>query len=754
MRNKLFLTAAAAVLLTALLAFSASGAQILPVLQCPVSGETTETIVPLPGEETNRLFLPSFADPHALILSFSGDSASLQRGGKQSLEIRSGEPFDLTVLLPDGIPEDGTAVFFCQGKDRVSLTFHQSRSLRTLFLTSANPAQGREWVEESKSHKAKDGGMLLLGADGHVVYNGGLKDLKGRGNSTWSADKKPYQIKLKEKTDLLETGLPEEAETTWVLLANRFDATLIHNTLSLDLAEELGLPFTPHCQPVDLYYDGEYRGSYLLSEKTEIGTGRVAIYDLESAIEDANPGVEAFDRLDTVRGTVESGAAYQWVSGVVLPEPHDKGYLLELDLPARAVEERSWFQTDRGSYVVCKSPEYLSEEGVLSLRSLFQALEDAVYNGGIHPSTGQPYTDFIDLNSLATCYLLMELAEDEDAFRSSTYFYKPGKEDKLYSGPVWDFDLAYGSTEIPDNMLIAGHIPLVQKLLEIPSFRQAVQTVYRDRLAPLLSGIVLSPDGTAQTGRLRSLVSYRDELAASRQMDVILWNNGKGLAYDRQIDILRDHLAARHLWLYEEIMGWSEHPPHVVQDFLDVPADAWYRDAVTDTVGRGLFNGVTSFYFRPEAAITRGSLVSVLYRMHTPSEQTDDSLFPDVKPGKWYTDAINWAARAGIVEGDDQGLFHPDQPVSRQDFMLILARSTGIATAGGDLSAFIDADTVSPYARDSVAWGAEAGLLQGNDRGEIQPLSSTTRAQAAAVIQRFLARYEGMVSIPPETMKE
>ncbi len=107
--------------------------------------------------------------------------------------------------------------------------------------------------------------MSMVSADGGSVYSGGLKQIKARGNSTFTyADKKSYQIKLETASDLLGN---QEQVKTWVLLAGYFDATQMHDKLMKDLATDLGLAYTASCNWVNLYYDGEYRGVYLLSEK-------------------------------------------------------------------------------------------------------------------------------------------------------------------------------------------------------------------------------------------------------------------------------------------------------------------------------------------------------------------------------------------------------------------------------------------------------------------------------------------------------
>lgn len=107
----------------------------------------------------------------------------------------------------------------------------RSENVGSIYLTSADPERGRTWVELDKSNKAK-GEMVMLRADGGILYDNWLKQIKGRGNSTWLYPKQPYQIKLNKATDLLETVDPAEKEKTWLLLANALDNSLIRNEIT------------------------------------------------------------------------------------------------------------------------------------------------------------------------------------------------------------------------------------------------------------------------------------------------------------------------------------------------------------------------------------------------------------------------------------------------------------------------------------------------------------------------------------------
>lgn len=690
------------------------------------------------GDKT-WLFLPASADPSALTLTFDGGPITLS-AGEGTAVLTSGEPFDLTALTGQNPAEGTVTVTLTRGSDWLELNLLQSQNISAFFLTSQDPAKDRLWVEQDKENKAK-GAAVLLGSDGEEIWSGDLKQIKGRGNSTWLYPKKPYQIKLSQAADLLETGAPGEAASTWVLLANYCDESLLHNQLTYDLAAQFGLPYSPHCKPVDLYYDGEYRGSYLLSEKTEIGTGRVEVADLEGAIEKANPQVDDLDDLPTAQGVSQRGNRYQYVTGLTTPEDYSGGYLLELDFPARAQEEKSWFVSSSGKYVVCKSPEYLPQDAMEYISALWQDFEDAVMNGGTHPVTGLDYTDYMDLDSLARCYLILELSQDGDAFQSSTFFYKPAGEEKLYAGPVWDFDSAYGSYDqaLDPEAFSAGQTSLGRKLLSIPSFRAAVQQCCAE-LYPLVEETALSGQPGTRAGRLGTILDYGAQLAASQRMDHVLWPKTTPGSYQEAVQNLQAWLARRNQWLYDEVMGWTEDTVFPAR-FADVPPDAWYAQAVEDVVAQGLFTGVSDFQFRPYASMTRGMLVTVLYRLAGEPEVSGDAAFSDVAGTDWYGPAAAWAAETGVAEGYPDGTFQPKRAVTRQELVTLLyrcAQDLGADTSAPAIpAAFGDRDQVPDWAAEAFGWAIDRGILTGTKPDILSPQALATRCQGAALFQRF-----------------
>ena len=261
--------------------------------------------------------------------------------------------------------------------------------------------------------------MILLDETGSTVNAGKLKQIKGRGNSTWKGAKKPYQIKLDKKADLLSSGDAANSNKTWVLLANDFDPSLLRNSLAFDLAGAMQMDPALQYRPVSLYYDGEYRGAYQLSEKVEIASGRVDITDLEKLNEEANAAIDDLATLPLAQATTANGATYRYTTGMQSPADITGGYLLEMDFATRAQEELCYFVTKRGYYVVVKRPECCSQAEMDYIASYYQTYEDILFTG--QPQNGKTLQDYIDLTSAAQCYIINELSKNPDGFHTSSY---------------------------------------------------------------------------------------------------------------------------------------------------------------------------------------------------------------------------------------------------------------------------------------------------------------------------------------------
>ena len=472
---------------------SAKWSNVLYARTDPAPADVTSVAATVDGHQitltendgAKYLFLPASADLTKLSLTFATEPAShkVMLSGNKGMTYLS-DAVDVTEVAAvgaDGYREITASV----GKGKQPLTFRvmQASAIPTMYLTSSDAAQGRDWVDASKSNAAT-GTMNLIGADGAPVYSGELKQIKARGNSTFTyAEKKSYQIKLAEPSDLL--GKQEQVKT-WVLLASYFDATQMHDKLIKDLAAELGLAYTASCDWVNLYYDGEYRGVYLLSEKNSVGAASVAITDMEQAYEQLNGGYGT--DMTTARAENSYGQQYQYTKDLTEPKNITGGYLIELNHDMW--DEASGFKTRQGVAFNVKSPEWCGDSAMKYISEYYQAFEDAVYATddtgaytGYNASTGKYFYDYVDMDSLVKVFLLQELSLNCDGFISSVYFYKDA-DGKMFAGPIWDQDMTFGTGWNKTNGAeIVDYHYLAKALIRIPDFEAAVKEYYTNTFA-------------------------------------------------------------------------------------------------------------------------------------------------------------------------------------------------------------------------------------------------------------------------------
>lgn len=431
------------------------------------------------------LFLPSSADLTKLSLTFVTEPPS----DRISLSGNKGTVYwssfvDLTAVAD--VDAAGYREITASVGTGKTITFRvmQASPISTVYLTSSNSAQGRDWVDTSKKNIAT-GSMSMVSADGGSIYSGELKQIKARGNSTFTyTDKKSYQIKLNTASDLL--GNKEQVKT-WVLLASYFDATQMHDKLMKDLATKLGLAYTASCNWVNLYYDGEYRGVYLLSEKNSVGAASVAITDMEEAYKAQNPSYG--DNMSTDLSQNAYGQQFQYTKGLQEPANITGGYLIELN--HNMWDEASGFKTRQGVAFNVKSPEWCGEAAMRYISEYYQDFEDAVYATdktgaytGYNASTGKYFYDYVDMDSLVKVFLLQELSLNCDGFISSVYFYKDA-DGKMFAGPIWDQDMTFGIGWTKTNAAdIEDYHYLAKALIQIPAFKTAVAEYYSSTFAP------------------------------------------------------------------------------------------------------------------------------------------------------------------------------------------------------------------------------------------------------------------------------
>lgn len=355
------------------------------------------------------------------------------------------EPKDAEVTV-DGVSVANGGVISLAGKDKITVKSGDSEytvdiiaesNVASVFIETESGSL--DYIHEKKGNE-EEGDISIIGADGVTVEYVGKLEIKGRGNSTWQMEKKPYNIKLDKKTNLFGMGKTKK----WSLIANHGDPSLIRNVLAYQTAENAGMPYTPQFTPVDVYINNEYMGAYILTTRIGVDGSNVDIYDLEGETEDVNDDdLENYPKAGmygTYAGLLEG--TKKWYDIPKNPDEITGGYIIEMELANRYADEASGFVTTRSQPFTMKSPEYLTKAQIDYISGYYQAVEDAIFEG----KSMDELNKLCNVESLAQMYILNEWCSNMDFGLTSTYFYKP-VGDTLYAGPAWDFDIAFGNND-------------------------------------------------------------------------------------------------------------------------------------------------------------------------------------------------------------------------------------------------------------------------------------------------------------------
>lgn len=344
------------------------------------------------------------------------------------------------------------------------VVFLQSSNVATMYIRTATGNMER--IHADKDYK-EDAEVIVFDKYGKLDYSGSGK-LKGRGNSSWNAVKKPYLLNLAEPGNILDMG----AANKWVLAANYSDQTYLRNKLAFDLAQKAGMEWTPECEYVDVYLNGIYNGLYLLSEKIEFGEHRLIQED---------PGA----------------------------------FLCKVEYESRWDHLSNPVRTEFGRTIEIVDPTLLSDEEYKRIAQMIQEMEDAILYG-----SDEDLCRILDLDSWARRYLIDEIMANNDADIASSYFYY--MNGKMFAGPVWDYDISLGNyynIKNPHALYVNwydpefGGMPYYSALYQRKCFRDRVAQLYESEFLPVLYGMI---DG--------GILSLADEISAAADMDVIRWN--------------------------------------------------------------------------------------------------------------------------------------------------------------------------------------------------------------------------------------
>ena len=194
--------------------------------------------------------------------------------------------------------------------------------------------------------------------------------------------------------------------------------------------------------------------------------------------------------------------------------------------------------------------------------------------------------------------------------------------------------------------------------------------------------------------------------------------------------------------------GWrvDENPGTGANPFTDVSEKDWFYGDVMFVYENGLMLGTSKTLFSPHGTATRGMMATILWRMEGSPVPKGKNSFTDVEAGKWYADAITWTAENGIFAGYGKDKFGPDDPITREQLAAIFYRYADYKgydlTVKGNLDKFKDADKITDYAKTAMQWAVGSGLVKGKSGNLLDPQGTATRAEIAAMLHRFIEKYE------------
>ena len=435
------------------------------------------------------LFLPCRVDKGAVaVRALHSDGCetgvyTLNFNSDTNYGVYSGGVYYDVVAMQSSVPSLMINVTEGSMKEVNSDASHSTYCYGDMTLTvSDETAAARGWKTEYRS-KEND------------YSTSGTMKMRGRGNWTWNQQKKPYQLTLEKKTDLLGMGKAKN----YLLLANIMDASLLRDQVLYDLADDMGLAYNPDIEPVDVFIDGEYKGSYSLSEKVEVGESRVNIDE-------------------------------------------DKDFLLELD--HYYMNEQWVAETPRGYHFTMHNNE--SYEKLGEIERIMKNIEKTVWK-----KDSDGWRDVLDEDSWVKYWWLQDLSRNNDTFVGSNYFYYITDEGKLYAGPVWDMDNTFGIWGGGENLMKKGwHSDdrgWLGKLYSNTSFKASLEEYYKNGgLRELFDAL---PD---------KVDSYAEYMRESAEMNYIV--NKKQYfvdcgceSWDDDIEYLKDFIRERTEWYSKRI---------------------------------------------------------------------------------------------------------------------------------------------------------------------------------------------------------
>ena len=351
------------------------------------------------------------------------------------------------------------------------------------------------------------GDTWIDGGRGFDDFEESPMKIRGRGNSTWEFPKKPFQMKLDDKAEFL--GMPKDKK--WLFLAEYADKTMLRNKIAYEMGYISNLDWTPQARFAEVFINGEYNGTYNITQKVEESNNRVALGDTGYLLE-----LDQLERLDFDDVYFESTATDKFIVNIKEPS-------LEYD-------------SEQYSYIV----------------NLIGDFESALF-GANFTSESNGYRQYIDIDSFVDWFLISEITKNVDSMFFSSIFLNviPGEQIKM--GPLWDFDLAFGNVDYADSRYPEGwwvkYNPWYERLFQDPYFVAKVKErfEYFNNNQDLI---------------INKIDSYSEQLKWAQEenddkwqtMGVFVWPNPVVFdTYQEEVDNMKSWYSTRMSWLESAI---------------------------------------------------------------------------------------------------------------------------------------------------------------------------------------------------------
>lgn len=463
-------------------------------------------------------FLPSHVPMDGLQFRFDETAYQIEIDGSAVVSsgslaaYESGREYPLRIAGSDISSSDS---------ETMSVTFMQSQNLPAVFISTATGSL--DYMHLSREHR-EPGEFVCVLPDGKRDSCGALT-ARCHGNFSYlSVNKKSYQIYFETDTNVLSMG----NGSRYILQANALDITRMRNGIVYAYCRDAGVPYAVDTEYVDLYFNGEYAGNYLVCERVEMGKARVNITE--------------------------------------------DGYLIEKMIASRIKPSDRTFQVDGMNWFIVRSPDTVSDEALLEISEYMNRVKELINNCD-SPEKYEELAQVIDIASFAEMYLVNAITNDIDANIASTFYYLNGRgEDrKLYAGPIWDYDNSFGRNGRGYDIELAAYPSgLCEQLYHVPYFHDTVQEMLHTTYQPILEQYL-----TDDIPRLQA------HIQPSVSMDLCRWQAegylpSTNVGQDDSIDYLYDYIRERLAYVCDYI----DHPEkyHHIQ-FINTDTGADYRDS-------------------------------------------------------------------------------------------------------------------------------------------------------------------------------